>query len=278
MKSFIVGDRVSKFARSPKIWNALYKEFHLDGSMTPLDANAQTIGNVLQDLSRAEARFCGLIAAPLKDHDIWFPPISKSVAERARSANYFEYENNSIKYIDNFDGKAAIATISSHIQNARMKIRQVLLIGTGPVARIVGSELKSFLDLGSEVSLFTRDLMNNKGKLNFIEFGKIHSIEKLDDFLPLADLVINCTPIGSPRYPGSPLSDSQLLRMGTESAYFDVNYGEEMPRGVKRTLEMGKNGFDGLEMNKLQAAMAFSFANNLSCDLGEVVRTIENSY
>lgn len=277
MKSFIVGDRVSEFARSPKIWNSLYKEFQLDGSMTPLDANVETIRDVLLEVARIEGKFCGLIAAPLKDHDIWFSPIRKSMADRARSANYFEFENNSIKYIDNFDGKAAIATISSQIHNARTKIRHVLLIGTGPVARIIGSELKSFLSLDSEVLFFTRDSKHNKASLIIKEFGKIHTIARLEDLLPLADLVINCTPIGSPRYPGSPLSDSQLLCMGTESAYFDVNYGQELPHGVKRTLEMGKNGFDGLEMNKLQAAMAFLFANNLSCDLGEVVRNIENS-
>lgn len=276
MKSFIFGDRVSEFARSPKIWNALYKEFQLDNSMTPLDATVGTIEDVILEVSRTENKFCGLIAAPLKDHEIWFSLNGKSKAEVAKSVNYVEYENGSIRHLDNFDGKAALSIISSHVHDARRTIKRVSIIGTGPVARIIEKELEAFLGGDCEINFFTRKLLHEKPTALSPNLHRVYHVSSLDAFLPITDLVINCSPIGSPRFPGTPLSESQFIKFGPKTAYFDVNYGQETPQGVRTYLQMGGNSFDGLEMNKLQAAMAFTFANSLSCDFSSLVMKISD--
>ena len=276
MRSFISGDRVTEFARSPRIWNALYREFDLKESMTPIDANLKTIHDVVSKASSTNAKVCGLIAAPLKDHTIWFNSYTTETARMARAANYFECENGEINFVTNFDGKAATQSILNHIPEAKSTLKHVSIIGTGPVARIIAAELKNLLEIDAKFIFFTRKLTELNSKSGMSNLSNIYPLEFFEFQTRMTDLVINCSPIGSPRLPGTPITKSQIYALGSNASYFDVNYGQETPLGVQTCLRMGRIAFDGAEMNRLQAALAFLFATKLNYDLNELVGKIEN--
>lgn len=276
MKSFIFGDRVTEFARSPRIWNALFKEFDLDGSMSPIDADTETIHQALSIASRSSSKICGLIAAPLKDHIIWLNSYTAETARKAKAANYFECENGEISFVDNFDGKAAIHSILTHIPDAKSTLKHVSIIGTGPVARIIAAELKNLIEIDPEIVFFSRNLKDINRKSEISNVSTTYSLEFFELQTRMTDLVINCSPIGSPRLPGTPITESQIHRLGNNAAYFDVNYGEETPLGVQIGLRSGRIAFDGTEMNRLQAALAFLYTTKIHCDLNDLVRKIEN--
>ena len=276
MKSFIFGERVTEFARSPRIWNALYKEFDLDGSMSPIDADIKTINEAVLKASSTSSKICGLIAAPLKDHIIWFKAYSAETVRIARAANYFEYENGEISFVDNFDGKAAIHSILTQIPEAKSTLKHVSIIGTGPVARIIAAELKDLLEVDAKIVFFSRNFNDINRKSEMSKLSTIYPLEFFEFQTRMTDLVINCSPIGSPRLPGTPITESQIYGLGENTSYFDVNYGQDTPLGVQICLRSGRTAFDGTEMNRLQAALAFLFATKIQYDLSDLVRKIEN--
>jgi len=276
MKSFILGDRVTEFARSPRIWNALYKEFGIDGSMSPIDAGLETIHEVMLNISRTQSKVCGLIAAPLKDHGIWFNSNSTETVRIARAVNYFESENGEISFVENFDGKAAIYTILNHIPEAKSRIKHVSIIGTGPVARIIAAELKSLLEIDAQIDFFTRSINGPRQRNMMSNPTNTFSFDLFEFKAKMTDLVINCSPIGSPRLPGTPITDFQINSLESSVTYFDVNYGQEIPLGVQLCLNSGRSAFDGTEMNRLQAAMAFLYATKVECKLEDLVKKIES--
>ena len=276
MKSFIFGERVTEFARSPRIWNALFKEFDLNGSMSPIDADVKTINQAVLNASSTSSKICGLIAAPLKDHMIWFNSFSAETVRIARAANYFECENGELSFVENFDGKAAVQSILTHMPEAKTTLKHVSIIGTGPVARIIAAELMNLLEIDAEIVFFSRTLNDIDRKSKISNLNTVYPLEFFEFQTRMTDLVINCSPIGSPRLPGTPITESQIYGLRKNAAYFDVNYGQETPLGVQICLRSGRTAFDGTEMNRLQAAMAFLFATKIQYDLSDVVRRIEN--
>ena len=139
MNSVILGKDVTKFARSPRVWNFLYKEFQIDAHMTPHDCTSEDIESYLKFFLSEKSVGCGLIASPLKDNPIWFKQECTRNAAESKSANFFQFNSNGMIEVMNFDGPAAVKSLLK--LNQSHKNETIVLLGTGPVARNIQVEL-----------------------------------------------------------------------------------------------------------------------------------------
>lgn len=271
MNSIILGKDVTKFARSPKVWNYLYKQFNIDRKMTAKDCTSEDLESTLRKLLNEKVIDCGLIASPLKDNPIWFKQQCSPNVMASKSANYFQLNPYGIIEVMNFDGPAAVKCLL--MLNQSHKIKRVVLLGTGPVARNIQVELISELGIREEeIKFVTRrsrieESKNGTASIdNFVSSQEIYDTE--------FDVLINCTPLGSPRQNVSPIDWGRMLKNNRDFFYFDVNYGSTEPQGVAKAREAGINYTDGQLMNSVQAAMAFSKANNLEVPLDDLIEII----
>jgi shikimate dehydrogenase len=131
----------------------------------------------------------------------------------------------------------------------------VVILGGGGAARAV---IAGCLQLGcTDIWVVGRDL----GKLAALRTSwpqvKLQEWSKLNDLLPLADLVVNCTPIGMyPQLETSPLSMQQidLLRVG--AIVYDLIYTPRPTKLLQMAEAGGCQSIDGLDMLVGQGAAA----------------------
>lgn len=274
MNSVILGESVTKFAKSPKIWNYLYEYFQIPSRMVPIDTTSENLPETIERV-RNQVDF-GLISSPLKAHPHWKKFKCSDYVALSDSANFFRIEKDGELYLENFDGAAAVDSLAE-ICEAPWQ-RRTLIMGTGPLGRTVASSLilKNHLSI-PDITFVTKSKREklqeyklfNRYEFNFIEKSDISNFE--------FDVIINCTPIGSPRSPGSLLSNDDFRNFDKACIYFDVNYGELSPSGVEIAKKSGLRALDGARMNLIQATDAFRFANNLEMQREELMPLIEKS-
>jgi len=270
-----VGENVTKFARSPSIWNELYKVHGIKGRMDAVDCSSLNLPNTVAHLMGDTNFHCALIAAPLKSENFWFQYGGSKIVTASNATNFFSVSKNLDITLSNFDGLAA--TMSLMNKFADFEFRNVLLIGTGPVARSVYFEISSLPQkMSKSFTFLTRD----KHKINPHLKKTLHAVTFIDYSEILSssfefDLIINCTPLGSPRSNVSPLPLAYFRNLLPRTVYFDVNYGSEDPAGCKIATEAGLLAVTGKEMNSIQAALAFKHANLLDTPVEILVSQIE---
>jgi shikimate 5-dehydrogenase len=275
MKSVILGSEVSRYARSPVIWNYLYSYLQLPYQMAALDASSTSLPRLMGELISKGKTSCGLIAAPLKDDSYWFRSKSSKAVSKSRSANFFAVLNNGDLQIENFDGQACIKSIQNNFP--RTELNKVAIIGTGPVARIVATELTEFLKNKSlELYFFSRNSTHQlKEWATDFQFHVLPR-ESLSEITAQSSLVINCSPLGSPREKGLSVSRSEFHAFSSSTVFFDVKYGPEKSESIKIATELHIPNVDGKEMNLLQAAMAFKRAHNTQLEVEEICNLLIN--
>jgi shikimate dehydrogenase len=81
--------------------------------------------------------------------------------------------------------------------------------------------------------------------------------EQLEQLLPQANLVVNCTPIGmAPQQNSSPLSAAQITKLPPSAIVYDLIYSPRPTELLKMASEHGCDAIDGLEMLIYQGAAA----------------------
>ena len=194
----------------------------------------------------------------------------------SESANFFQILPDGDLFLENFDGQAAIESLSEISEKPWEK--KIAIMGTGPLGRTVASALMlaspnsradiTFITQTSRANLNNFKLFNNYD-FKFLERSKISHL----DF----EILINCTPVGSPRNPGSLLNDQDFESFDKDSVYFDINYGSPAPSAVDLARKNGLKCLDGSRMNLIQATDAFRFANKLDVPREQVISLIEGS-
>ncbi len=86
---------------------------------------------------------------------------------------------------------------------------------------------------------------------------RVCSWEQLEQLLPQANLVVNCTPIGmAPQQTSSPLSAAQIAKLPVSAIVYDLIYTPRPTELLKMASEHGCDAIDGLEMLIYQGAAA----------------------
>jgi shikimate dehydrogenase len=129
--------------------------------------------------------------------------------------------------------------------------KTVVLVGTGGAARAVMEELRQAG--ASEVTVLAR----NEGKARDLldRFGVEGATGPIGG-APVADLLINATPLGME---GRPTLDIDLSALGPGATVFDLVYHPLETRLLADARRLGLRTVDGLVMLIWQASMAFTY-------------------
>lgn len=136
-----------------------------------------------------------------------------------------------------------------------------VILGNGGAARAV---VAGCAQLGcAEIRVVGRNVQkleefrNSWGNLA-LEFNlKVHRWEELSSLIPLANLLVNTTPIGMhPNVEQSPLSASQMRNLPPGAIAYDLIYTPNPTRFLQQARQQGAITIDGLEMLVQQGAAA----------------------
>jgi shikimate dehydrogenase len=131
----------------------------------------------------------------------------------------------------------------------------VIILGGGGAARAV---IAGCVQLGCQnIWVVGRDL----GKLAALQTSwphlQLQKWSQLDNLLPLADLVVNCTPIGMfPQVDASPLSAKQIELLRAGSIVYDLIYTPRPTKLLQMAEANGCQSIDGIDMLVGQGAAA----------------------
>ena len=242
--------------------------------MTPIDTTSENLSQTIDQI-KSVTKF-GLISSPLKANPYWKNFQCSENVEMSESANFFQILPNGELFLENFDGQAAIDSLSEISERPWGK--KIAIIGTGPLGRTVASTLMlKSPNSKPDITFITQKSRENLDKFKLFtnyefKFCERSMISKLD-----FEIIINCTPVGSPRNPGSLLNDQDFASFEKDSVYFDINYGSPSPSAVALAKNSGLNCLDGSRMNLIQATDAFRFANKLDVLREKIISIIESS-
>lgn len=171
----------------------------------------------------------------------------------------------------NTDVVGFVSPLKSMPQNA-----VALILGNGGAARAV---VAGCVQLGcKEIHVVGR----NAEKLEAFEQSWtektlfVHRWETLTELLPIADLLINTTPIGmSPQIDQSPLTDDQAQQIKTGAIAYDLIYVPNPTQFLQQAQQRGCVAIDGLEMLVQQGAAALEIWTGQSVPVDTMRRSLQ---
>ena len=256
--SAIFGFNPSKGARSPIIWNQLYKGLGIEGRMIAVDCETEEdFKKKFTKLSSDEDFQGGAIAAPYKELACQLTSPSDNVFRDIGSVNCIYRGINNYLNSTNTDAVAAINEISKLI-NLKLDIN-VLFMGFGGTGKAVASLLRDKLTVRSSIKITCRSKPNhillNKDNVIYIPW------EKRSDFIESSDLIVNCTSMGDLNNLNlNPFEASWYKKIKDKTAVYDVIYNPKETLFLKG-LAKNVNSLNGEGMNKSQALIAFQYCN-----------------
>lgn len=255
---FIIGESPSRSARSPKLWNAAFKECGVDGRMFPLDLELASLRPVL-GIIEEDPRVVGVaIAAPYKSQVLEY--VGKNVSEvvrKSNSANVLVKSPEGKFFGHNSDGLGAVESIKETF--GPFGARRLLVLGCGATGRsVIAAALE--MVAADQIIVAVR---------NTIHFSWLDSIgvrgvqwSSLDSVLTKVQLVVNCTSIGWGSQEGvSPLKDSQVAALQTGAGIFDVVYQPATTCLLTQAARFDIQSIGGSRMNFYQAVIGFMLVN-----------------
>lgn len=251
--SLILGKNVEKSARSPVLWNTVNKALNLKSEMLAMNLDEKNFIETIKILERQKKYIGGAIAAPLKEiaYRYFFDKLGKIEKKTQAINNLYRDESGKLNGF-NTDGEAAIKSI---INNGDDKIfDNVLLVGTGGVAKAIGSSLtfdnhnfKKIEITGRskiKVDLISKDLNFDPVELDNLNYEKY-------------DLVINATSVGWNDPKSSIFNLENLRKFKTSTLVFDVIYQPSETKLLSLAKSCGLKVMNGLDMNLKQAVSGF---------------------
>jgi len=254
----ILGKYPSKGARSPKLWNAAFEVFRKKERMIAIDIkNKLTFKHLFKKLKSNELFRGGAITNPYKE--IAYKILGKNIDEesrKAKSVNCLYRDNRNILRGANTDGIACLEVLKKNQKN--LKHKKILLIGFGGAGKAIASSLDIFYKKDLYITTRTKKKTNdivNKFKYQLINW------DDLKNKIHLFDVIINCTSVGHNNKYVTPIQIS-LIKKLQNKLIFDIIYSP--PETKLLNLAKKKNNIvNGLQMNLLQAVIAFSKATKL---------------
>lgn len=268
--AFILGLNPSLGARSPSLWNTVYRRLGVPQRMICLDCEPDDLDEMLNILSADPACLGGCVTNPYKSIILKHSSVTPNVnVIRIGAANCLHRIDLAAPdfIADNTDASAALECFASNgIQLAGKKI---LIYGYGGVAKaVIGGllSLESLLAVESPeifVAIRSGREVNKDERLSSgVKFLDVTQAKRrIHDF----NIIVNCTNVGH-RNQGAILSVDDLRDARNCSWVFDVVYEPAPTQLVKNARLLGLNSTDGLDMNLHQAALAFMSVNQMLVD------------
>ena len=252
MYSAIIGLNPSKGARSPIIWNTLYKALGIDCKMISVDcANEQEFRDKLNKMIMDEDFVGGSIAAPYKTKALQMVEgeskdlyIGGAINNIYREKNYFKAANTDV---------LACYTELNKLTDVN-NLRNILILGFGGTGKPISTYMRNRLD--SKIAIYVAKRGDDNDKL--FEEENIHRVKWEDryNFEEKSDLIINCTSLGDMNNKDKNPMILKYTR-NTNKYYYDVIYQPEETLFLKQISEK-RSKMNGLGMNRLQALIGFA--------------------
>ena len=273
--SFIIGANPSKGARSPTLWNKVYDSLGQRATMIPLDVEEKNLRKLIMALQNEPACLGGAVAVPYKEKV--FTLLSNNCTETIKKIGainciFRRRPNDEVFSCTNTDGEGALEPITKKLYGEKQL--NIGLIGYGGAGKAIAGFLQQYSNK-HEIFLFNRTLPERKFidnlKINFMKLEKLPSeIEKLD-------ILINATSVGSQNNPSKELVERKhLYKLKNSTLVYDIIYDPLETTLLKDAKKVGLDTMNGLEMNLLQAVLAFKHVNHTTLSLKEVKAVMES--
>ena len=274
--SFIIGANPSKGARSPILWNKVYKAQGKSTRMLPLDVEEANLEKLIMILQKELNCLGGAVAVPYKEK--LFAILSNNCNETIREIGainciFRTNPNDQFFSCTNTDGEGALEPIAKILGGT--KPLKIGLIGYGGAGKAIAGFLQQYRDK-HEVLLFNRTLLKKKFsdelEINFID------LKELPSKIGQIDILINATSVGSKNNLNEKLIQRKdLHKLKNSSLVYDIIYDPPETTLLKDSKEIGLNTINGMEMNLLQAVLAFKHTNNTTFSLEELKEIMGSS-
>jgi len=261
----IIGEKPSTGARSPKLWNAVFRMSSLNYSMVPLDVTRDNIVNLLDSLNSDESFIGGAIAAPYKEVVLeWLDGNATPEANNIGAVNCLYRDVDGKLMGTNTDGEASLATFN--LSAEALTSKSVMILGIGGAGKAVASYFSP--GTGSTIIISrSDDGKSYADKLNV----KWANWLQIDDYLDAVDVVINCTSLGfGSQENKSPLSKEQISRLKKTTIVYDIIYQPQRTPLLDMSEKNGLLILNGLNMNLEQAVLAYKYAVKTDYSLEEI--------
>ena len=267
--SFIIGANPSKGARSPLLWNKVYKAQGRHTRMLPLDVEEANLEKLIMVLQKELTCLGGAVAVPYKEK--LFAILSNNCNETIRKIGainciFRSNPNDQFFSCTNTDGEGALEPIAKFLDGK--KPLKIGLIGYGGAGKAIAGFLQQYKDK-HEILLFNRTLPNKKFsdelEINFIDLKELPS--KIGEI----DILINATSVGSQNNLNEKLIRREYLhKLKNSSLVYDIIYDPPETMLLRDSKEIGLDIINGMEMNLLQAVLAYKHTNNTTLSLEEL--------
>ena len=154
--SAIIGEKPSKGARSPILWNKAYDLYKCDIKMHPFDvANENDLENLMSFLVKDKNFIGGAVAVPYKTKiaKILKKNLTNETA-KIKAVNCLFRDDNGNLFGTNTDGEASIISLSKN--GFSFDKKKILILGNGGVAKAVIAYVSSAIGKNGELIVSRR--------------------------------------------------------------------------------------------------------------------------
>ena len=253
----IIGEHPSKGARSPLLWNRVFKKFKIDAFFYPFDVkNKKKIKKLIFALKNDKNYLGGAVTAPYKESVINHLDALTPEAEMIGAVNSIRRNKNGELIGDNTDGKAAVIELKSHIK--QIKNKSILVLGLGGAGLAVATCLANATNnltvwnrTYSKSKKFVINMSKCKKKVKCI--NKINTIQNFD-------IIVNCTSVGfknnKKQKNNMPIDENLFLDVKRNLFVYDIIYQPKKTPLIKFALKNNLRAVNGMGMNLVQAVVA----------------------
>ena len=298
--SLILGLSPSLGARSPKLWNELYKKMKIDCMMYPADITKKNLKNVVNVIKK-DPNFVGAaVTMPYKEKIITYLDKIDLFAKKIGSINTIIKKNGKlIGYNTDYIASKNLIT------KFRYK-KKILILGAGGVGKAVIIAVNEVFK-NREIFIFNRNLNKIQNFKKNLKQKNLKTLKNYSSMLKLSeiDLIINTTSIGFDLWQKNkngfynlkffnPLSslkklieiktknkqkflkiNKNLIAENTSKCKFflknnkkirvlDLIYQPLKTKLIELSKKEKYKTENGLQINKIQAIEAFMLANNIT--------------
>lgn len=247
----IIGRSPSRGARSPILWNKVFKKKKIDCEMFPLDVfNNKILKKKFYELKKDKFFLGGAVTTPYKED------IAKLLgnnltcqAKKIKAVNCL-FRKKGILYGTNTDGEAALDSLK--IKFGSIKDKKILLIGFGGAGKAIAAYLSYHVREKKNLNILVKNTKKYKSSYIFFNYKNVNFIRY--------DIIINATSIGfDDKKKLSPLTETKILKLKPKCNIFDIIYNPKKTKFLKICEKKNFNTLNGLDMNLRQAAIAFKY-------------------
>lgn len=256
----IIGDAPSHYAKSPSLWNAVYRALKMEAIYLPFDVEESRLPELVHALKKSDRVMGGNVTVPYKVKIMKYLDALDEKAGQIKAVNTIVRTEDGRLVGYNTDGKGFLESILTPQPGQERpfvespKGMDALMIGAGGAARAVAFYLAEILAHGSLlICNRTTDAARSLAEEVREVFGNASAIgeEEIRPWAPQVGLIINCSTKGQGGIRKSP--DGKITILEPYSALAPAN-----PASIPES-ESGKPEF---YRDLLSASLADIEANN----------------